>query len=234
MTARLAVFASGSGTNLQAMLDHFGTRDSAASVELVISDRESAAALARAERAGVRAEVIPFAKRDPEEVAGALLDVLEAERIDIIALAGFLRLIPARIIERYRGRIVNIHPALLPAFGGRGMFGERVHEAVLASGCLVTGVTVHFVTEHYDEGAAIAQWPVPVRPDDTVASLAARVLAVEHLIYPLAIERLVHSLSGDAPAARLGPPRSFAASDSAAPTSAEIARLVHAAPRTSS
>jgi formyltetrahydrofolate-dependent phosphoribosylglycinamide formyltransferase len=221
------VFASGSGTNLQALLDRFAGDDATARVVLVVSDRADARALSRGSHAGARTEVVPVAGRPVDEVATDLLALLAAERIELIALAGYLRLVPPAVVARFAGRIVNIHPALLPAFGGNGMYGARVHRAVLASGCLVTGVTVHMVSERYDEGAALAQWPVPVHSGDTVESLAARVLALEHMIYPLAIERLARSLTGDAEG-ELTAPMSFAASNAGTPPSADVARLVRA------
>ena len=199
MSMRIAVFASGGGSNLQALIDWFnGARASSARVALVIADRDCGA-LERADRAGIERSLIQVRGADPEEIALATLAALEGAAIDVIALAGYLRLIPAPVVERYRGRMVNIHPALLPAFGGPGMYGRRVHEAVLRAGVRVTGVTVHHVDEGYDEGRPIAQWPVPVHPDDSPDTLAARVLRVEHQLYPLAIERLVRQLRGAAP-----------------------------------
>lgn len=178
--ARLAVLASGSGSNLQAIHDYLDDRGPEAKVELalVVSDRASAGALTRAEGWSVPAVHLP---KDRNDTLDALL---EEHSITHVALAGYLRLVPADVVRRFHGRMLNVHPALLPAFGGPGMYGQRVHAAVLAAGARVSGPTVHFVTEHYDEGAIIAQWPVPVRHDDTPESLAARVLAVEHRIYP--------------------------------------------------
>ncbi|MQA89548.1 MAG: phosphoribosylglycinamide formyltransferase [Gemmatimonas sp.] len=189
--ARLAVFASGGGTNLQALLDYFN-RSSAgvARVELVVASRPGIGALARSEAVGVASWVLA-PTRGPEEAAKGLLDVLEHHRIDVIALAGYIKLIPARVVDRFRGRIMNIHPALLPAFGGPGMYGMRVHQAVLAAGTRVSGATVHLVDERYDRGSILAQWPVPVFAADTPESLAARVLRVEHVLYPMAVEELV-------------------------------------------
>ncbi len=199
MSMRIAVFASGGGSNLQALIDWFnGARASSARVALVIADRDCGA-LERADRAGIERSLIQVRGADPEEIALATLAALDGAAIDVIALAGYLRLIPAPVVERYRGRMVNIHPALLPAFGGPGMYGQRVHEAVLRAGVRVTGVTVHHVDEGYDEGRPIAQWPVPVYPDDSPDTLAARVLRVEHKLYPIAIERLVRQLRGAAP-----------------------------------
>ena len=196
MSMRIAVFASGGGSNLQALIERFnGAREAGARVGLVVADRPCGA-LERADRAGVERALISVRGVEPAEVTLATLAALEGAGIHVIALAGYLRLVPAPVVERFRGRIVNIHPALLPAFGGPGMYGLRVHEAVLRAGVRVTGATVHFVEERYDEGRPIAQWPVPVLPDDTAARLAARVLRVEHLLYPLAIERLVRELGG--------------------------------------
>lgn len=199
MTMRIAVFASGGGSNLQALIDRFnGEREVGARVALVIADRPCDA-LERADRAGIERVLIPARGAEPEQLAFATLAALEAAAIDLIALAGYLQLVPASVVERYRGRIVNIHPALLPAFGGPGMYGLRVHRAVLRAGVRTTGATVHFVDERYDEGRPIAQWPVPVLPSDSAETLGRRVLRVEHLLYPTAIERLVRELQGEKP-----------------------------------
>ena len=178
--ARLAVLASGGGSNLQASYDDLVARahEAPATLSLVVSDRVSAGALVRAAAWNVPAMHLP---KDRNESLGALL---AEHAITHIALAGYLRLIPADVLRAFHGRMLNVHPALLPAFGGPGMYGNRVHEAVIRAGARITGPTVHFVSEHYDEGAIIAQWPVPVRADDTVTTLAARVLAVEHHVYP--------------------------------------------------
>lgn len=191
---RIAVLASGGGSNLQALLDRFNTGAvRSARVELVIASRPEAGALRRAEAAGVGTRVVA-PHGDAGAHAATLLAVLEEARIELVVLAGYLHLVPAAVVERYRGRLLNIHPALLPAFGGAGMYGVRVHRAVLASGARVSGATVHQVDERYDEGAIVAQWPVPVLAGDTPESLAARVLRVEHLLLPAAVEAL---LAGD-------------------------------------
>lgn len=184
--ARLAVFASGGGSNLQAIIDHLQTlgEHSPAVLALVLSDRVSAAALGRARAAEVPA--VWVAKDRGHELGG----ILERHAITHIALAGYLRLVPTAVTSAFRGRIVNVHPALLPAFGGPGMYGHRVHEAVLARGARVSGPTVHFVDAHFDEGPIIAQWPVPVLETDSAASLAARVLIAEHALFPRCIEAL--------------------------------------------
>jgi formyltetrahydrofolate-dependent phosphoribosylglycinamide formyltransferase len=189
VSVRVAVFASGGGSNLQALLDRFVT-DDAAAIALVVSDVASAGALERARAAGVRAAHIAVRGRDDDVVTRDTLALLDEEHIELIALAGYLKLVPKDVVTRYRKRIVNIHPALLPSFGGAGMYGKRVHEAVLAAKCTVTGATVHHVTEQYDEGSIIAQWPVPVLPGDTVDVLAARVLRVEHALYPAVVSAL--------------------------------------------
>lgn len=193
MSVRLAVFASGSGTNLRALLDRFSTDDSA-QVALVVTDRGDAGALQHARNAHVPTSHIAVRERTDDDVARDTLAVLAAHRIDLIALAGYLRLVPAAVVERYRDRILNIHPALLPAFGGRGMFGLHVHAAVLAAGCTVTGATVHRVDLRYDEGGIVAQWPVPVLADDTPETLAARVLRVEHRLYPAVVAQVARAL----------------------------------------
>ena len=186
---RLAVLASGSGTNLQALLDRFhgpDVDDPPARVVLVVGSRPEIEVLRRAERAGVETRVL--AEEDPE--GERLAGLLREASVEGVVLAGYLRLIPAPVVRAYRGRMLNVHPALLPSFGGKGMYGEAVHRAVLESGVRVTGVTVHFVDEEYDQGRVAAQWPVPVREGDDVASLAARVLAVEHRLLPEVVAAL--------------------------------------------
>ncbi len=188
-----AVFASGGGTNLQSLIDHHDT-DPPWRIRLVISDRQGAGALARAESAGVATRVIPTKGRDPTEVAGETLAALAEHGIDLVFLAGYLKLIPASVVAAYRRRILNIHPALLPSFGGKGMYGRHVHQAVIDSGARFSGPTVHFVDEEYDRGTIVAQWPVPVLPGDTPDRLAARVLAVEHELYPLTADHVARAV----------------------------------------
>jgi formyltetrahydrofolate-dependent phosphoribosylglycinamide formyltransferase len=183
------VFASGSGTNLQALLDH-ETANGPYRIVVVISDRGGAGALERAEAAGRVARVIEVRNRPPEEVASETLSLLESLEVGAIFLAGYLRLVPSAVVSAYRRRILNIHPALLPDFGGMGMFGERVHEAVLASGAKVSGATVHYVDEEYDTGTIVGQCPVQVLPGDDAPALAARILNVEHRLYPIVAEHV--------------------------------------------
>lgn len=198
-----AVLASGSGTNFQALLDREGREGTRWTTRLLIVDRPGIAAVERAERAGVPVCHMPVKGRDPAEIGAAMLAVLRAAKIEVIFLAGYLRLVPAAVTEAFRHRILNVHPALLPAFGGQGMWGQAVHEAVLRSGARVSGVTVHFVDERYDEGSIFAQWPVPVREGDDARALAARVLEVEHLLYPLAAQHLCRALAVGADAVPL-------------------------------
>lgn len=186
----MVVLVSGSGTNLQALLDRLNFVPGApARVVRVLASRPGIGALERAERAGVPTAVLPRAAFGEREGPGsslcrALLGELELARAGLVVLAGFLLRVPGPVVRAYRGRIINIHPALLPGFGGPGMYGRRVHAAVLDAGARVTGVTVHFVDEEYDRGPIIAQWPVPVWEDDDEESLAARVLEVEHRLLP--------------------------------------------------
>jgi formyltetrahydrofolate-dependent phosphoribosylglycinamide formyltransferase len=189
MTARIAVFASGGGTNLQAILDYLESRgdERAGAVVLVASDRPNAGALDRARRVGISTAVLRSASVPPPDGCEPLA-LLREHKVDFIALAGYLRLLPKELLDEFPSRVLNIHPALLPSFGGPGMYGERVHRAVLISGARVSGATVHYVDEEYDRGTILAQWPVPVLADDSVRSLATRVLKVEHVLYPRVIE----------------------------------------------
>ncbi|HUR95249.1 MAG TPA: phosphoribosylglycinamide formyltransferase [Gemmatimonadales bacterium] len=181
MTMRVAVAASGRGSNLEALLRALGS-DAPARVVLVLSNRTDAVALERARAHGVAAEVLP----DPADGSDWLAR-LERHGIDLLVLAGYLKLVPAAVITRFRDRILNVHPALLPAFGGRGMYGHHVHEAVLRSGARESGATVHLVDEAYDGGTILAQGRVPVLPGDTPGTLAARVLEVEHRLLPAVV-----------------------------------------------
>jgi len=183
MPSRLAVLASGRGSNLQAIIDHFDGLGRLAKVVLVASNRPDAPALARAARAS-----IDSAHFNAADDGTALLALLRRFEVDLVILAGYLKRIPPQVIEAFRGRILNVHPALLPAFGGEGMFGGRVHEAVLAAGAEQTGVTVHLVDNDYDRGPIVSQWMVPVLAGDDAESLGARVLQVEHIVYPRAVE----------------------------------------------
>jgi len=187
MRSRIAVLASGGGSNLQAILEYFerlGDRRGG-DVVLVVSDRANAGALERASRHRIMASVHSTAKQ-PD--AAKLGDLFEHHAVDLVVLAGYLKLIPSEVVAKYNGRIMNVHPSLLPAFGGPGMYGQRVHRAVIEAGVRVSGVTVHFVDDVYDRGRIIAQWPVPVFASDDAGTLAARVLRVEHLVFPRVVD----------------------------------------------
>ena len=213
MSVSMAVFASGGGSNFQSLLD-YQTDGSLGKIRLLVSDREGAGALDRATKAGVATRVIPVKGRPADGVAMETLEVLEEHEIDVILLAGYLRLIPPVVVQAFPKLILNIHPALLPSFGGKGMWGHHVHEAVLASGATFSGPTIHFVDEEYDTGAILAQWPVPVRAGDTADTLAARVLKIEHILYPLAADHLCRAVEAGEPVRRLVlPGEAFAAAD---------------------
>lgn len=192
MTSRIAVLASGGGSNLQAILDHFAALGDrrGGSIVVVASDRSNAGALERAERHRIPAVVLTAGPNPTQPSLDRLVDEYE---VDLIALAGYVKMVPEHIVARFERRMFNVHPALLPAFGGKGMYGTRVHHAVIASGARVSGVTVHLVDTQYDHGAIVAQWPVPVFPSDDAGTLAARVLRVEHVLYPRVLDAVAAS-----------------------------------------
>ncbi len=187
MTVRVAVLASGRGTNLQALIDHFSSlgAQSPARIELVASNKPNSLALERARSASIAAESFNATDDGCE-----LLDLLNEHRIELVVLAGYMKRIPPSVVRQFHGRIVNVHPGLLPEFGGAGMYGARVHQAVLAAGARTTGVTVHLVDDEFDHGPVVAQWRVKVNSDDTPETLAERVLEVEHALYPGAVEMI--------------------------------------------
>ncbi len=186
---RLALFASGGGSNVGAILDAIDAGVLHADPVLLVTDRPSAGALERAEARGIETAVIPPGD-DAAAFAQALLDALARAEADTIALAGYLRKIPDPVVWAYRHRILNVHPSLLPAFGGPGWYGRKVHQGVLDYGCRVSGATVHLVDSEFDTGPVVLQETVPVEPGDTAETLAARVLAVEHRLFPHALTLL--------------------------------------------
>ncbi|NLY73952.1 MAG: phosphoribosylglycinamide formyltransferase [Firmicutes bacterium] len=188
---RIGVLVSGGGSNLQAIINSIEDRKLEAEIAVVISNRPNAFALERAARHGIPTVVIdhhdfPTVREFTEAIVGNL----RKYRVELVCLAGFLKILDRIIIDAYPNKILNIHPALLPAFGGKGMYGHHVHEAVLASGTKYSGATVHLVTAETDVGPIVLQGVVKVDDDDTSESLAEKVLQIEHQIFPEAI-RLV-------------------------------------------
>lgn len=193
---RLAVLISGSGTTLANLLDRMGDgRLRGVEIRLVVSSRRGVPGVGVAQRAGLPVEIVR--KRDyPDEAAfsDALTAVIDRADVELVVMGGFLCL--WRFPPRYEGRVLNVHPALLPRFGGQGMYGRRVHEAVLAAGERESGCTVHLADQQYDHGPIVAQQRVPVRPDDTAETLAQRVMAAERELYPAVIQAVAdHGLS---------------------------------------
>lgn len=190
MKKNIAIFASGSGSNAENIIRYFRNNDSIC-VSLVLSNKSDAYVLERAHRLGVSCNVFP--KED--WIAGdEVLAVLQEYRIDFIILAGFLVRVPDLILHAYPNKIINIHPALLPKFGGKGMYGSRVHEAVVAAGEKESGITIHYINERYDEGNTIFQATCPVLPNDTPEDVAEKVHALEYKHFPLVIEKVLDTL----------------------------------------
>ncbi len=192
---RLAVFISGSGTNLQSIIDGCKSDSIPGEVVLVVSSTSKAYGLERAKAAGIEG-VVYRRKRFPDGGAADeyLLELLERHKVELIALAGYLKMVPPAVIREYRNRIVNIHPALLPKYGGKGMYGLNVHRAVIEAGDKESGASIHVVDEIYDHGRILAQEKVPVFPEDTPDELASRVLKVEHTLYPRVLKELCEQI----------------------------------------
>ena len=186
---RIAIFASGSGSNAEAIIRASREGRLSSEVGLVISNNINAGVLKRAKALEVNNSVIDPRSFESEELyITSLFNTLDENEIDFIALAGYLKLVQPELIDKYRNKITNIHPALLPSFGGKGFYGMKVHEAVIEAGCKVSGVTIHLVNEKYDRGAIISQRTLPVFDDYSPESLAERVLKIEHEIYPEALQ----------------------------------------------
>ena len=177
---RLAVFVSGRGSNFRTIHEHILNGEIIAQIILIITDKPECPAADYARENDIKVIQYPGENTGPEQ----LVDTLEQWQIDMVLLAGYLKLVPSKVVQAYPRAMLNIHPALLPAFGGKGYYGHHVHDAVIASGAKISGVTIHFVDEEYDHGPIVAQVVVPVRPDDTADALAARVLTHEHKLYP--------------------------------------------------
>ena len=183
----IALFASGGGSNARKIIEYF--KDSSVGyVDLVLSNKPNAGVLAIAKEHGIPTQVIDrHGFYETEEI----LEVLKEHKIGLVVLAGFLWMVPGYLVRAFPRRMLNIHPALLPKFGGKGMYGHHVHEAVKATGEPETGMTVHFVNEHYDDGDIVFQAKCPVAPEDSPDDIARNVLALEHRFFPEIIERLI-------------------------------------------
>jgi phosphoribosylglycinamide formyltransferase-1 len=181
---RIGVFASGGGSNLQALMDRIRSGELPADLAFVLSNNSKSGALAKAKAFGAEAHhVSAFTEGGDEKAAARMARIVEDSGIDLLVLAGYMKLVPQSVHDALPNRIINIHPALLPAFGGAGMWGHHVHEAVVARGCQFTGMTIHMVDRHYDEGQIILQRIVPVTPGSSPETVAAEVLKREHAYY---------------------------------------------------
>ncbi len=191
---RIGVLVSGQskGTNFQAILDAIARDELRARVALLVSTNDGHGAVARARDANIQTLILPPADLEKAEWDHRVTDALYEAGVSVVVLAGYLRYITSTLLDAFPGRVLNVHPSLLPAFGGQGMFGNRVHRAVLEHGCKVSGCTVHLVDERYDTGPILAQSAVPVEEDDTPDSLAMRVQREEHRLYPICIEGVLH------------------------------------------
>lgn len=186
----LAVFASGAGSNAQKLITHFKA-SAAGRVTLIVCNKKNAGVLAIAEKEGIDTLLI---EKERFATGDAYLPELKRRNIDFIVLAGFLWKMPPALVQGYPRRIVNIHPALLPKFGGKGMYGQYVHEAVLQAGEVESGITIHYVDEHYDNGDTIFQTACPILPGDTPESIAQRIHQLEHLHYPRVVEEVLMNM----------------------------------------
>lgn len=195
----IAILVSGSGTNAEAIIKYFAVKRTA-NVAIVISDTADAFALTRAQRLGIKTAVI--ARRE-FRIGDSAMVVLRSHKIDLVVLAGFLSLVPRKIIEAFPDRILNIHPALLPKFGGKGMYGHHVHEAVVAAHESITGITIHLVNEHYDSGSTIAQFTTPVTAEDTPDTVAAKIHILEQENFARVIETQIERIEREDKAKRL-------------------------------
>lgn len=187
---RIAIFASGNGTNCENIIRYFQAKGDA-EIAFVLSNKADAYALVRAHRLGVKTVVMT---RNVFNDESAVMELMRREHVGFIVLAGFLLLVPPFLIDAFDHRMVNIHPALLPKYGGKGMYGRHVHEAVKAAGESETGMTVHWVTREYDSGAIIAQYKTAISPTDTVDDIAAKEHELEMKYFPEVIDRIVSGL----------------------------------------
>lgn len=187
----IGFLASHGGSNMQAIIDACKEGRLSATAAVVISNNGDSRALERARTEGIpNYHLSGNTHPDPDDLDRAIMDTLILHKVDVVALAGYMKKLGPKTLAHFRGRILNIHPALLPKFGGKGMYGIHVHEAVLAAGEKESGVTVHLVDEEYDRGPILAQVRVPVMPGDTPEALAERVLAQEHILYSATLQRI--------------------------------------------
>jgi len=190
--AKIAVFVSGGGSNLQALIDASKSGLLHGEIVLVISNTSKAYGLVRAEKENINTFVYKVKNYDsPDLASDDLFSQLRKHDVEYIALAGYLKLLPQNIVKAFKGKIINIHPALLPKYGGKGMYGHFVHEAVIEAGDKESGITIHLADEIYDNGRILHQVKVPVKKDDTPDTLAARVLKQEHLLYVRILDKLI-------------------------------------------
>lgn len=190
MKKKIAVFASGAGTNAENLIRYF-SENGLAEIALVVSNRGNAGVLERARSLGVPALVFP---KDDWSAGDAVLTALQKYCIDFVVLAGFLLRIPDLLLHAYPNKIINIHPSLLPKYGGKGMYGDRVHEAVVAAGEKETGITIHYINGHYDKGDIIFQATCPVLAEDTPNDVARKVHQLEYEHYPRIVEEVVRTI----------------------------------------
>ena len=193
---KLAVLVSGGGSNLQSIIDQTknGILKDIAEVVIVISNNPSAYGLERAKKENIKAVALDYKNMDKKDYDEQLYKLIQESGADLICLAGYLKKVPDVIVKEYKSRVLNIHPALLPKFGGKGMYGHFVHEAVVKAKEKKSGPTVHYVDENYDTGSIILQKEVPVYETDTPEDVAKRVLAQEHIIFPEAIKKVIENL----------------------------------------
>ncbi|WP_372518694.1 phosphoribosylglycinamide formyltransferase [Candidatus Ruminimicrobiellum ovillum] len=195
---KLAVLVSGGGSNLQSIIDSTksGILKNIAEVVIVISNNPSAYGLERAKKENIKAVALDYKNMDKQDYDDKMYKLIKESGADIICLAGYLKKVSDKIVKEYKSRILNIHPALLPKFGGKGMYGHFVHEAVVKAKEKKSGPTVHYVDENYDTGSIILQKEVPVYETDSPEDVAARVLVQEHIIFPQAIKKVIEKLNG--------------------------------------
>jgi phosphoribosylglycinamide formyltransferase-1 len=192
---RLGFLASGRGSNMQTIIDACKEGRLQASPVIVISNNADSGALESARKENIVAcHLSSCTHADSTLLDAAIVDALQSHQVDLVILAGYMKMIGSKVLDAFGGKIINIHPALLPKYGGKGMYGMNVHEAVIAAGETETGVTIHVVDAEYDRGPILAQWVVPIKPDDTPETLATRVLETEHEIY---VDTLRKVISGE-------------------------------------